>query len=91
MKNLIDYIAYPIGFVLICFYILIGVVFDTCIKLIAAVISILVVIICILITPFFKNPIRLKSLKKLYHYGGKWEFCGDNYYITDKLLNKYLL
>ena len=89
MRNIIDYFILPFGVALILIYFFLGGIFDVCTNLIAAIICLIAALVCILITPFIPNRPKLKILRNLYNYGGKWEFNGDNYYVTNKLLNKY--
>ena len=89
MKNCLDYIMFPFGLFFILLYLFFGGVFDICTKLAAAFLCLAIMLACILITPFLSERPRFRKLRRLYNYGGKWGFCGDNYYVTNKLLNKY--
>ena len=81
---------YPFGLFFVLLYLFLGIVFDVCTKIIAAFLCLIVMLTCVLIIPFLSKRPKFYKLQKLYNYGGKWGFCGDNYYVTNKLLNKYL-
>ena len=91
MRNILDYFMIPFGVALVLIYLILGGVLDICTKLIAAIICLIAALVYIPITLFISNRPKLKILRNLYNYGGKWEFNRDNYYITNKLLNKILL
>lgn len=90
MKNVLDYLTIPFVIAFVLIYLLLGVVFDICTKLVAAIICLTAALVCILITLFIPNRPKLKVFRNLYNYGGRWEFNRNNYYVTNKLLNKYL-
>ena len=89
MKNCLDYIMVPFGALFVALYLFLGIVFDVCTKIAAALLCLIITLVCVLIIPFLPERPRLHKLRRLYDYGGKWGFCGDNYYVTNKLLNKY--
>lgn len=91
MRNIINYLTIPFVIVFVLIYLFLGGVFDICTKLVAAIICLIAALVCILITPFITNRPKLKILRNLYNYGGRWEFNRNNYYVTNKLLNKYFL
>lgn len=89
MKNYLDYILIPFGVFFIALYLFLGGIFDVCTKIAAAFLCLIITLVCVIIIPFLPKRPRFHKLRSLYDYGGKWGFYGDNYYITNKLLNKY--